>query len=534
MARPAKPLPQVMMDGVACIDLSGFTGWHVERLLSDVVGVEAEWSEARLVDFMFARSALPAQRRAWQLGQRRRALQRQLHSLLDGEVGGADVVEMVVDYTEPTPSELSLSWRPELLPERAKELKTRRDAGPQSSAFQRWQAVQRQRWREGEQQLAQEYAQLSPGEQRQLDDLSAADRLRYLNQEVLATLLDQPHQGPLPWTPWLIPRHRSALDFLHGQTQRGKKTRRDGAPVIPFLQSLLSWLPFPRRLPSTPARPSEDEASGWTQWHALGDEQRLPFEREEERHRRQQFAALQRRHAQWRQQLGHKPPDVRDSRLGGLPYLAEGDEWPSAESMRAPDEQNNFVLQLRLSQLPDDLGYAHALPGRPLSDQLVQVFGGGLAAYDGNAVARLVDCSRPARRGVAAPAGTDVYPAQFIVGWSGGVRSFPHHDHWREASVRVPVTAPLQRWSDDLFAFSWGEDIGKYAPTVDDKVGGWPGSRERHKPICPLCRRPIEQLLQVNSRTIGFEVYSCSAPLVVSQCPEHKEQLRCDVPMEID
>ena len=287
--------------------------------------------------------------------------------------------------------------------------------------------------------------------------------------------------------------------------------------------------------------------SSCEEYRRLSEEERLPFEREEkedrERDLRECRARFQSRFDQWQEQLKETPLDVRDSHLGGLPYLALGDEWPSAQSMGAEEGNANFLLQLRLSQLPDELGCAHAMPGRPLSDQLIQVFGGEEAPYLGQTLVRLIDCSRPARTDVAAPPDTEVYPCQFITGWNSPVRDFPFHSDWDHPLVRVPVTAPLQKWGEELFGYRWGEHLGRYAPMEDDKVGGWPISSVYGRQACPQCDSEMEQDMSINTGTIGIEMYmmirgtemyNCSVPLIISQCAEHKEQLLCQCPVEID
>lgn len=195
--------------------------------------------------------------------------------------------------------------------------------------------------------------------------------------------------------------------------------------------------------------------------------------------------------------------DIRDTRYGGLPYLREGEEWPAALDERA----SNFVLQLRLSQLPAGLAAVHAAPGRPASDQLVQVFGGDCSFYDGKTITRLVDCSAPARSDVASPAEADVYQEQCLAGWETPVRDYPSSTEWEYSNVRVPDTAPMSVWYDKLFRCRVG-DQGTVTPRDEDKVGGW-GVMDGCRAIqaeCDICGMTMEPLMQVNSGSIGFDV----------------------------
>ena len=218
---------------------------------------------------------------------------------------------------------------------------------------------------------------------------------------------------------------------------------------------------------------------------------------------------------------------VRCSHYGGLPYLRADEQWP----IEGMGQYADLVLQLRLSDLPADLGLVYALPDIPLRDQLVQVWGGG-----GDYVhphCRLIDSSPLAQRTVTAPAGVTVHPERRLLGWSTkSYRAYPSPSQWRSAGVRVPVNAPLRRSESFMCGL---EDCGRYAPSSDDHLCGW-GINDGSYDVqhCAQCQTEMQLLMQIDSGSVGFLAFGWNVPLVIHQCPHHRQHLKMTMPVEID
>ena len=219
---------------------------------------------------------------------------------------------------------------------------------------------------------------------------------------------------------------------------------------------------------------------------------------------------------------------------------SSGSGWSEArkEEFRRMDpdvhQRHSFVMQLRLSELPADIARAYSLPDRPLDSQLLQVFGGGSCAshdnpHSGTAVCRLVDCSAPAKRNVVPPPGNSVYSTQLISGWHQPHRVYPSTCHVLPDELTVPPQLSDRR--KELF----GEG-GKYFPdSFASQLSGWPHDDGQYQPsMCDVCGQAMELVMQVNSQTVGYEVFGCSAPLAVSQCGSHKQQIKMSCTIDID
>jgi hypothetical protein len=182
---------------------------------------------------------------------------------------------------------------------------------------------------------------------------------------------------------------------------------------------------------------------------------------------------------------GDGPPGA--SKLGGVPWLAAEEAWPTCPGCALP---LSLFAQIALDDVPGEARDA-------LGDGTVQLFYCTNAAtlcwdeYDAwNPFAASVIARRVRKAGASAspvepPPSARAVPPMRIVGWKP-TWDYPTCEDLESAGVAL---------TDEETRISFELEV----PHVDDKLGGWPRwIQAPSRPKCPQCAAPMELLLQVS------------------------------------
>ncbi len=149
------------------------------------------------------------------------------------------------------------------------------------------------------------------------------------------------------------------------------------------------------------------------------------------------------RRAAWAPVFQRGPGALTGSHLGGRPYLADGDAWPTGTD----GVPLTLLAQIDLTTLPEPID------GLPRSGLLQLFF--ALHGAQGSLV-RVVEPDAEASR--APLADPHVLHETAIVGWSGPELDWPHPDH----------VGPVQGFDEDTL------EAARQLTFPGDKLGGWP------------------------------------------------------------
>lgn len=194
-----------------------------------------------------------------------------------------------------------------------------------------------------------------------------------------------------------------------------------------------------------------------------------------------------------------------------------------------------LFLQLNVSQLPAELE-------RRYGEGLLQLFYcvyreggecpavGGYEAFQGGKVVRLVHPVGATRRRKV-PIAEGYFPAKTIISWTK-MDDYPNSQDHRElgldyrydfelGTVRVSCGEPKLLFENQESG-GLAEAISSALP--GDKLAGWPcWIQDAQYPKCPLCRRRMELVFQLDSNDnlpYTFGDLGCGH---ITQCPQHKE-----------
>ena len=218
----------------------------------------------------------------------------------------------------------------------------------------------------------------------------------------------------------------------------------------------------------------------------------------------------------WRPRTEFGRGQLCDSRYGGLPWLAPGENWPLCGHCRRPLQ---LLLQLNLAQLPE-----------PEGSGLVQLFYctnretgcedlcEAHRPFSAACLARLVYPDDLAGKGVPRQPreGCTPYSERSIVGW----RELPAELPWFDEAwdlLEVKGTKVDEFWQEGLDEMP--------DPSQGDKLGGWPRwILDVDYPICPRCQGTMELFFQLagDHLPLRFGDDGCGW---LSRCPDHPDEL---------
>lgn len=192
-------------------------------------------------------------------------------------------------------------------------------------------------------------------------------------------------------------------------------------------------------------------------------------------------------------------PGLSASKFSGIPWLHAGEEWPTCKGC---DEPMQFILQLDLKSLPDDLSNKF---GDGLlqffyctnADQECEVFHESWFWNEETMVVRLVqpndDCGSP-----------DISPVD------GAFKCLGITD-WRSMSLEIPAPKEYSRYvSRKHFSYS-------RLPASGDKLSGWPDWIQGVEyPKCRDCEKQMRLVFQLGSKRT-FRTHGEATELVISR-----------------
>ena len=214
------------------------------------------------------------------------------------------------------------------------------------------------------------------------------------------------------------------------------------------------------------------------------------------------------------------------SKLGGMPWLAEGEAWPTCGSC---GEKMRLLLQLDLRTIPPEIR-------EQVGNGLLQLFycienaegkcvADAWAPFQPGKLVRIVKTpSLPVRRGADGPS----FECKSIVGWESAA-DYPHppeHDelgieyHFDFNKREVKILCPSFGLTFDGVPESAPEEIA--TALAGEKLGGWPlWVQGVEYPDCPECGRRMRHVFQLDSeRNVPFMFGDCGVGHI-TQCPDH-------------
>ena len=205
---------------------------------------------------------------------------------------------------------------------------------------------------------------------------------------------------------------------------------------------------------------------------------------------------------------------ISDSKIAGLPWLAKDEEWPICPNCNKPMQ---FFLQINLEKLPIDLQ-------SQFGDGLLQMFyctsrepfcEANNEAWLPFAESELIRIIQPAGEPneVSIPEFIKNFPAKRIVNW--------------EKSDDYPDMQDLEELHE---IYLKDEEFGEYAkskyPIQGEKLAGYPfWCQSIAYPACPICRKQMELLFQIDSEKLIPFMWSDNGMGHITQCPDHKKQV---------
>lgn len=201
------------------------------------------------------------------------------------------------------------------------------------------------------------------------------------------------------------------------------------------------------------------------------------------------------------------------SKFGGIPYLRDGESWPTCQHCGEPMP---LFLQLNLAELPA------ALRGE-FGDGLLQLFycTNGDASCESECdtffpftegkFARVIlpDADAPPS---AIPDTIALFPEQRIIGWEE-IEDYPDSEEALEQGIEYTDC-------------EWEQLVEADFPHSGDKLSGWPHWIQGIEyPRCRLCQTPMQLVFQLDSNdhlSFMFGDMGCGH---LTQCPEHKTEV---------
>ena len=205
-------------------------------------------------------------------------------------------------------------------------------------------------------------------------------------------------------------------------------------------------------------------------------------------------------------------PEGPVSKLGGRPWLPDGESWPTCVNCLVPLQ---LFLQLDLDALPEgaqDHGHGLAQLFYCTSDEpICAVECEAYLPFSDCTLARVVDPRAP---GMTAPLDLSPhkFPARAIVGW--------------EAREDLPSADELSEHGLDLDDHSAQILSDAEMPRAGDKLDGWPyWVQGLEYPSCPTCGATMRLLFQIDSEDNLPYMFGDTGCAHLTQCPEHPEVL---------
>lgn len=198
------------------------------------------------------------------------------------------------------------------------------------------------------------------------------------------------------------------------------------------------------------------------------------------------------------------------SKLGGMPWMKAGDEWPTCTLC---ETQMAFLAQINFAETPQLQQASNRNNG------LLQVWmceADDCDTYEAFSGAHHIRIVRPgdfAKLDLTStpPDGVGLKDAQFVAKWTRRPE-LPNSEELGDRGIEVADGA--DEWLQDL-------------PRNGEKVGGWPGWVQGVEyPDCEECGEPMKNvLLQLEAGTIdGFDFGDCGTAHV-TQCSKHRDNL---------
>ncbi len=189
-----------------------------------------------------------------------------------------------------------------------------------------------------------------------------------------------------------------------------------------------------------------------------------------------------------------------DSKFCGLPWLAQGEEWPRCGTC---GKSMQFIMQINFSRVPEE---ARLNRGDFLLQMWYCVRGCNFSAAnhddpaDKSKLVRIMTLAEGATAVTAPDCGASqviggTFPAKRIVGWEKQREEFPDLAQWEAllpADLRQKIYAKLD--ADLGFPKNW------LYPEKGDKLGGWARLHQRNAiPKCPRCSSEMRLIFQIQS-----------------------------------
>lgn len=216
---------------------------------------------------------------------------------------------------------------------------------------------------------------------------------------------------------------------------------------------------------------------------------------------------------------GDKSPTA--SKFSGEPYLESGGEWPLCGNCKRPMQ---LFVQLNLEELPPEFSSESGL-----AEGLLQMFycvgRDPTCAYECEAYKPFSKCSLV--RIVKSPGGDadsgtkpavdnallkDFFLAKTITGWEEQ-EDYPMYSEIKAHGIHFNAEEEKLYQSIDF-------------PVQGEKLGGWPyWIQDIEYPCCPVCRKKMGFLFQVDSRdNLPYE-FGDSGCGHIFRCEEHRDTL---------
>ena len=226
------------------------------------------------------------------------------------------------------------------------------------------------------------------------------------------------------------------------------------------------------------------------------------------------------RRSAWRPVTKQEDGPPAASKLGGTPYLAPQEAWPTCSNCGKP---MTLFLQLDLSTVPTairgDVGeglvqFFYCTSADPLCEADCESY----FPFTEAKLVRLIALSDEEPVAAAVPEGTEVFPPHHIVGWEE-VTDYP--EPWMEDDLDIPITdAEEEALVDQLDAAATRLSV------AGDKLWGWPAWIQGPEyPDCPTCGRAMHALFQIDSDDHLPYYFGDVGTGHVTQCPEHPDVL---------